>query len=218
MKKAFTLTEIIVTLSIIGIIAALTIPAIMKGYRERVYSSQLRKAVSTIENSAKTAISDEHAESFFETTSGLREPDTSEGEEACSQGACYFLTNYFKNSKIGCGAGTCFASGYKTPDGTNAGSHFGYCVLTVSGAAICMWNSPSAERSFLAIDINGTDAPNITGVDAYVLEIGSDGSVKDWKNDPDQCNIEAEDDYEHIGKYAQGCLQKVMNNNWKVTE
>ena len=217
MKKAFTLTEIIVTLSIIGIIAALTIPAVMKGYRERVYSSQLKRTVSQIENAAKTAISDEHAESFFETTSGLREADTSQGEEACSQGACYFLNNYFKSAKKDCGAGTCFATSYKTPDGTDAYSKFGYCILTVNGAAICMYNSDENNFSFIGIDVNGTDAPNIIGVDVFALYINNDGSLSSFGIDPSKCG-QKEGNWGNILEYSSGCFQKVLNNNWKITE
>ena len=36
-KFGFTLSEVLITLGIVGIVAALTIPAIMKNYKNRLY-------------------------------------------------------------------------------------------------------------------------------------------------------------------------------------
>ena len=36
MKKAFTLAEVLITLGIIGVVAAMTIPSLINAYRERV--------------------------------------------------------------------------------------------------------------------------------------------------------------------------------------
>lgn len=42
-KFGFTLSEVLITLGIIGIVAVLTIPAVMKNYRNRLYVAQLQK-------------------------------------------------------------------------------------------------------------------------------------------------------------------------------
>lgn len=44
-KKAFTLAEVLITLGIIGIVAAMTIPALIANYQERVIVSQLKKYI-----------------------------------------------------------------------------------------------------------------------------------------------------------------------------
>ena len=49
MKKcAFTLAEILITLMIIGIVAALTIPSVITNYQQQEYKTGLKKAVSVI--------------------------------------------------------------------------------------------------------------------------------------------------------------------------
>lgn len=47
-KKAFTLAEVLITLGIIGIVAALTIPGLMSRNEERVRATQLKKAYSVL--------------------------------------------------------------------------------------------------------------------------------------------------------------------------
>lgn len=53
MKKAFTLAEVLITLGIIGIIAALTIPNIIAGYRKKVVETRLAKLYSSINQAIK---------------------------------------------------------------------------------------------------------------------------------------------------------------------
>ena len=53
MKKAFTLAEVLITLAIIGVVAALTIPSVISNTQQQEFKIGLRKAVSVL-NSAIT--------------------------------------------------------------------------------------------------------------------------------------------------------------------
>lgn len=57
-KAAFTLAEVLITLAIIGVAAALTIPSIVQSYKERQYVSQLKKAYSVLQNAFQMAIAE----------------------------------------------------------------------------------------------------------------------------------------------------------------
>ena len=48
MKKAFTLAEVLITLGIIGVIAAMTIPSLINAYQERVTVTKVQKAYSLL--------------------------------------------------------------------------------------------------------------------------------------------------------------------------
>lgn len=50
MKKAFTLAETLITLGIISIVAALTIPAVLTRHRNKILETSFLKAVSEIQN------------------------------------------------------------------------------------------------------------------------------------------------------------------------
>ena len=49
-KAAFTLAEVLITLGIIGIVAALTMPALIANYKNKVFATQTKKTYSTILN------------------------------------------------------------------------------------------------------------------------------------------------------------------------
>ena len=53
MRKAFTLAEVLITLAIIGVVAALTIPSVISNSQQQEFKTGLRKAVSVL-NSAIT--------------------------------------------------------------------------------------------------------------------------------------------------------------------
>ena len=49
-KAAFTLAEVLITLGIIGVVAALTLPALIQNYHEKQRVTQLKKAYSVMQN------------------------------------------------------------------------------------------------------------------------------------------------------------------------
>ena len=51
-KKAFTLTELLLALAVVGAVAALSIPALLENINRKVLASQLKNTVLTIQNLA----------------------------------------------------------------------------------------------------------------------------------------------------------------------
>lgn len=51
--NAFTLAEVLITLGIIGVVAAMTLPMLIGNYKNQIYATQLKKSVNTIENAFK---------------------------------------------------------------------------------------------------------------------------------------------------------------------
>ena len=60
-KAAFTLAEVLITLGIIGVVSALTMPSLIQSYKEKVTVTKLEKAYSFL-NQAYKRISDEYGE------------------------------------------------------------------------------------------------------------------------------------------------------------
>ena len=59
MNKAFTLAEVLITLMIIGIVAALTIPSVISNYQQQEFKTGLKKAVSVLNEAIQTNIAQE---------------------------------------------------------------------------------------------------------------------------------------------------------------
>ncbi len=55
LKKAFTLAEVLITLTIIGIVAAMTIPTLMSKYKDQATVTKLKKAQSVLSNALLSA-------------------------------------------------------------------------------------------------------------------------------------------------------------------
>ena len=55
-QKAFTLAEVLITLAIIGIVAAVTIPSVIANYQQQEFKTGLRKAVSVLNEAIQTNI------------------------------------------------------------------------------------------------------------------------------------------------------------------
>ena len=58
-KKGFTLAEVLITLGIIGVVAAMTLPTLIQNHQKQVYVNGLKKALSISQNMVKQMQADE---------------------------------------------------------------------------------------------------------------------------------------------------------------
>lgn len=64
--KAFTLAEVLITLGVIGIIAAMTIPTLIQSYRNHVVETRLKKVYSVMNQAIQRAEADFGAKELWE--------------------------------------------------------------------------------------------------------------------------------------------------------
>lgn len=228
-KHGFTLAEVLVTLGIIGVVSALTIPTLVKNHQRQVYVTQLQKVVNELSQAADKAITDSNAVSLDETRYGTNK----------ANGASNFLNDYFKIVKD-CGetATPCFADSYEDLSGNafELGTQI-IAVSLASGASISIcskWYYPPyydngdgtmAKEDLhsyynLQIDVNGAQGPNIAGRDLFSFDLYSDGKVTDGYD-----NSNGDFDYERqkcitsgdmTGYGGAGCLNVIMRDGWKM--
>ena len=134
-KRAFTLTEVLVTLGIIGVVAALTIPTLIKNHQRQVHVIQLKKVYSELSQALKESMVKKRALTLNEA-------------RTFDSGAESFFNTYFAKSKICSGSAGCLADNYKKLDGSpstvelNSSSGF-KCATLADGAVVCISNPPS---------------------------------------------------------------------------
>ena len=232
MKHGFTLSEILITLGIVGVVAVLTVPSVMKNYRNRMYVAQLQKTYSQINDAATAIMNDEHVDNFYETSAigknicmTLESLDGKTATSCSASGIEYFLTTYFKSIKKNCATGNnrCTATSYTNLNGSNIGTiSAGYCIQTVNGATICGSYNNSNSVLSLITDINGPAEPNIAGRDVFSMDIKTDASISDYasgSNNPTiagasaaNCGISTTNTFSS----AAGCLTSVIEAGWKM--
>jgi prepilin-type N-terminal cleavage/methylation domain-containing protein len=165
MKKGFTLAEVLITLAIIGVVAALTIPTVVQNYRKTQTVTQLKKTYSALANTTNLAIanegpvqdwevvqSEEGSKNFFNKylVPYLKVAKNCENE---TTGVCQFRYRYLNET-------TTRTMGASRPriilsDGTLvSGTTFNYEDTGWKGAII-------------QIDINGQKTPNTFGKDIF---------------------------------------------------
>lgn len=233
MKKGFTLAEVLITLGIVGIVAVLTIPGVMKNYKNRLYVAQLEKVYAQIADAAQAIMNDEHVDNFYETTAGTDTACTDRANGKCEAGGGYFLTKYFKTIKSNCAKSDktgCMTSNTSTYKNLNGGAVNGvsyFCVQTTSGAAICEAYTAAvggvAGQKCLSIlvDVNGMAEPNIAGRDVFSMDIHKNGTISDYNSGcVDNANGATAASCGTNGGVllgqASGCLTNIIEAGWKM--
>ncbi len=94
--SGFTLAETLITLVIVGIIAAITIPSLIAKYQEEQLKSQLKKSYSTLSNALNATIID-----FGYIPNCWYHPPNSHGPEAYTSTECnVFIPEFLKKMNI----------------------------------------------------------------------------------------------------------------------
>lgn len=66
-KTGFTLAEVLITLGVIGTVAAMTIPSLMMNYQRQVWESKLKKTYSIATNACERMLIEENVSAVNET-------------------------------------------------------------------------------------------------------------------------------------------------------
>ena len=181
-KAAFTLAETLITLTIIGVIAALTIPNLISSYQKHTYVVGLKKAYSQLQNAMKMIPITQGCspgdldcagwyEGYHKDENGhwVNTPVTNiEGQEFSrniSNKQAYLISKQFKINKL------CY-SGSTDPECVKATSTMLH-VSSTNSASLFILNDGMIFRggSTIGVDINGFKGPNKWGRDQFYFDI-----------------------------------------------
>ncbi len=239
-KKGFTLAEVLITLTIIGVVAALTIPNLIASYQKQQYVTQLKKVYTELSQALKLMMADEGINKI--TASDTLYCDNSAGcdrDEALQRAGNDFLKKYFKVIKD-CGVeypSPCLPEGMKNINGEDIGSLSAgnYCVIIASGYSLCVSPSSFGYPNYFLVDINGLKKPNVYGRDIFHIDYYYDGSLDDGITPECKKGITSSHGFLCPGTPQEvretrfsdccvpgtssdygGCFGKILNDNWKM--
>ena len=192
-KIAFTLAEVLITLGIIGVVASLTIPTIVKTYKEKLLISQLKKAYATLANGLQLSAVDNGDMQEWPTGSQMNIDNYWK----------IYIQPYFNSAQI-CKNST--ACGYKNLNESEwSGANWRLGTMDsrllfrlIDGTVIFIprnstdVNGAESYVDLVFIDVNGTQKPNKYCSDVFVFQRNTKEGIR-----------------------PTGCTKILIKNNWR---
>ncbi len=196
--NAFTLAEVLITLGIIGVVAALTLPSVVANYQKKVWVAQLKETYSILSQGFQKMLSDDGVDKLSDTEIWSNLSDNCNQDSSnCgnfvnslqkyfditrdTEKSKYTITEYmgrggnhsYENNgyffKLKNGVTLIYYTFYKTPREKTSEE----CLFIKSnGGQMC-----SVIGYWLSLDINGFKHPNQYGRDIFVFYLSNEGKL-----------------------------------------
>ena len=215
-NRAFTLAEVLITLSIIGVVAAITLPTLINKIQEKQFHSKFKKAYATFSQAAQKIYNDDGEFTVYEWT--------------VLAGYICKLGNHIKiiNSGTGCGNKYPYVRWhndlewfYQKGDAMSLSTNLYYArytTFTTIDGTMYMLNC----NDQVLVDVNGFKKPNKIGKDIYYFELRSSTNQPYFSNSanvPDCCYNAytkhiTDNNYKEdcLSGSGWGCSRMVINN------
>ena len=213
-ERAFTLAEVLITLGIIGVVAAMTLPSVINKTRNKELHTAFLKTYSEL-NQVAGLFNAHYGISVSEYTA--QENYSVTGGEGMKPAIANKIFAYYKGTKnlTSGGQGTDDGDGNFIPwynmnnlngssfsggaNGSGKNSSF-MCdnsafVNNLSGALFILNDAPKPGQNgpVICVDVNGKKGPNRYGIDYFMFIFTISGTVipvgQEHKNNPPACNI-----------------------------
>ena len=224
-KRAFTLTELLIALGVVGAIAAVSIPSLMSTINNRVLASQLKNTVVGIQQVMDEQMTRNHTTSLSDTdfkspATLLTEANFSvaklcDGTNALAE--CWRTTGQTPTTKN---------IQYKNINGGNFGMIFFTPAIVLKNGAIIGYiraeTTPFQYEGvtdkvigFFQVDINGNEGPNIAGRDFFSFYVTDKGKIVDRYFDQAGVVLETKKTECTTGS-AFACFGAVVDDGWRI--
>lgn len=186
MKKGFTLAEVLITIGVIGIVAAMTLPMLLVNHREKEMVTRLKKAYTNISQAMQRAIVENGTPNYWELKA--------EGDSTGALSIQDKLSSYYIISKDCKTDGGCWPDANITKlDGTSIGLNFHnnpqYATFRIADGTLFAFRIVSPDCNLtvgtsgalstvcaeMYVDTNGESNPNRMGYDVHKFYIVKNG-------------------------------------------
>ena len=212
-KSGFTLAEVLITLGIIGVVAALVLPGIITNHRKKEVITKLKKAYNVT------------SQAHYAATHALSEADP----DAIQNNAQKYFKEYWepyilitKKCKTYKDCGYASNTPWKYMNGTKSSlwvmlQDTRVAFITNDGVIYIVYNSTQSgtivNTARVLVDINGAKAPNKYGEDVFFFDRLPDGAVSAYGNDKNDSQIKTNCSKSSRGDY---CLARILRAGWEI--
>lgn len=215
--KAFTLAEVLITLGIVGVIAAITIPNLINNYKAKRLRTQFLKTYSTIAQTIKLMENDDISTDLTNYTNNTRH--ITFAKYMTNTTICSGNTTEASKTPAGCydyklsyndGYKELTSKSYFTDGAYNDGQ-----LLLPTGALIFFDDCPKSEGykgCRIYADINGLKEPNRMGYDFFAFEV-LDGTLYPVGGPQTDYMVKNDCNFDKPNQRGFTCSQKAMSDS-----
>ena len=216
-KLAFTLSEVLITLGIIGIVAALTIPHVIDNYNKQVTITKLQKAYTTLNQAFRQSEVDNGSSEFWQETDKI-----GTDEYFNTYWKKYFNHITFCKTAKECGykSAAPFSKFNGTQTGTIGIDSSRVFFKTSDDVFYLFVDKTTNEKGeqhpipYVLIDINGAKAPNMYGIDVFIFKRIAGKGIVPYGNEVTLAATKANCNNKSGGDF---CAARIMKEGWKIT-
>ena len=202
-KIAFTLAEVLITLGIIGIVAAMTIPTFVAKYQEKVMVTKVKQAHSQLMNAIQLYVAKNNCQNMlclFDTNKTSDEviaelATVVRKAKVCKEGDTEKACKYYslKDNKPSYKVDGVYASGdgittngrmylpngmiFQVRQGSQCPRTLETIIRDENGYEIDRVETVSHTCAFVYFDVNNTQGPNQFGADVYRYDVKDTGEI-----------------------------------------
>ena len=209
-RVAFTLTELLMALTIVGVLAVLTVPILINNFQNRLFATQIKNFSAEIEQFAQDQLITHKTRDLFDTDFGEPSKLLTDGHfsivKICTakdtSKDCWKITAKGKDKVT-----------YKTLNGSEVAYSRRITVILKNGVMFNYAILGSGDGIF-GVDVNGNDKPNIAGRDLFGFIVNSKGHVRYYS--PNSTHSDKVTNCKSHRNAALYCYDALVDNNWKM--
>lgn len=206
-NKGFTLAEVLITLAVIGVVAAMTLPTLNNNIQLQQLGTRLAKTYSQLENGLSLYMAQNEI-----------------GQLNRNNFNTNVFTTRFLNIKLTCNDGSyenCFARAYDNVADTRQISSNDIIIDTLPAYVLKDGTAVQFNGTGVLIDVNGPQQPNVMGYDLHKVNINADGSLgptREERLDPDRSGTIEDRLVRCTGDQADysDCFEHLLRNNFRI--
>ena len=239
MKKfAFTLAEVLITLTIIGVISAMVLPNMLGHWEKKTLETQTKHFYSMLQLAIHNYMVDNRVDNLSDSPMYCEKYESDENDcERAREEVDKFITKYLKvaltcqnSNSLQNKNNSCYSVTVKPLDKRSEYHNpWGPKYILAHGYAIYANYPPDfSDPMSISVDVNGRKGPNRAGRDIWAMSIYHDGSINESGLNPEclkdetKCWYAIKDIIQNRFEYCQessydggGCFGRFKDNNFK---
>lgn len=163
-RKAFTLAEVLITLGVIGVVAAITVPTLMNNTQDKQFKVAWKKAYADI-NQALATVKNENSSLDF----GMTYPSSMQNFLDALMGNLQYVNKSY--SLVSGGFYFHTSNNFSTLSGNACLINNGYPTARLNNGTLLYITFDAVGDYIILVDINGFTKPNTVGKDIFGLSV-----------------------------------------------